>query len=169
MNEVTVYSEKEHLIQHMEREFATTIKVLRSYPDEKLDLKPAEKSRTARDLVWTFVLDQGITEKIISGNMDLSGETPQPVGNLDQMINTCIKMFNENLSKIKDMTDSDLNSTIKWFVGPGQMVDMRKIDVLEIFLFDMIHHRGQFSVYLRIAGGKVPSIYGPTADEEWFK
>jgi|SRR5882672_5842572 len=32
---------------------------------------------------------------------------------------------------------------------------------------DMIHHRGQFTVYSRIAGGKVPSIYGPSADEPW--
>jgi uncharacterized damage-inducible protein DinB len=32
-------------------------------------------------------------------------------------------------------------------------------------LFDHIHHRGQFSVYLRLAGARVPSIYGPTADE----
>ena len=31
---------------------------------------------------------------------------------------------------------------------------------------DQIHHRGQFSIYLRMAGGKVPSIYGPSADAE---
>ena len=30
-----------------------------------------------------------------------------------------------------------------------------------------VHHRGQFSVYLRMADGKVPSIYGPSADEPW--
>jgi uncharacterized damage-inducible protein DinB len=34
-------------------------------------------------------------------------------------------------------------------------------------VLDIVHHRGQFSVYLRMAGGKVPSIYGPTADEPW--
>jgi uncharacterized damage-inducible protein DinB len=34
-------------------------------------------------------------------------------------------------------------------------------------LMDSIHHRGQMSVYLRCAGGKVPSIYGPSADEPW--
>ena len=35
-------------------------------------------------------------------------------------------------------------------------------------LHDQIHHRGQFSIDLRMADGKVPSIYGPTADEPWF-
>ena len=34
-----------------------------------------------------------------------------------------------------------------------------------IGLFDAIHHRGQLSVYLRPMGGKVPSIYGPSADD----
>jgi uncharacterized damage-inducible protein DinB len=35
-------------------------------------------------------------------------------------------------------------------------------------LCDQIHHRGQFSVYLRMADGKVPSIYGPSLDEPWM-
>jgi len=35
-------------------------------------------------------------------------------------------------------------------------------------LDDQIHHRGQLSVYVRMAGGKVPSIYGPSADEPWY-
>jgi uncharacterized damage-inducible protein DinB len=35
-------------------------------------------------------------------------------------------------------------------------------------LHDQIHHRGQLSVYVRMAGGKVPSIYGPSHDEPWM-
>ena len=34
-------------------------------------------------------------------------------------------------------------------------------------LLDHVHHRGQFTIYSRIAGGKVPQIYGPSADEPW--
>ena len=41
------------------------------------------------------------------------------------------------------------------------------IDVLWFMLTDSIHHRGQLSVYVRMAGGRVPSIYGPSADEPW--
>ena len=41
-------------------------------------------------------------------------------------------------------------------------------DMLFGFLFDAIHHRGQLSVYLRLVGGKVPSIYGPSGDENPF-
>jgi uncharacterized damage-inducible protein DinB len=35
-------------------------------------------------------------------------------------------------------------------------------------LYDTIHHRGQLSVYMRLAGARVPSIYGPSGDEPWF-
>jgi uncharacterized damage-inducible protein DinB len=52
-------------------------------------------------------------------------------------------------------------------VGPKKMGDMRRIDVLWSSLMDQVHHRGQLSVYLRLVGAKVPSIYGPTADEPW--
>lgn len=38
-------------------------------------------------------------------------------------------------------------------------------DMLFGFLFDAIHHRGQLSTYLRPMGAKVPSIYGPSADD----
>jgi len=38
-------------------------------------------------------------------------------------------------------------------------------DMLFGFLFDAIHHRGQLSSYLRLMGAKVPSIYGPSADD----
>jgi uncharacterized damage-inducible protein DinB len=33
------------------------------------------------------------------------------------------------------------------------------------FLFDLIHHRGQLTTYLRPMGGKVPGVYGPSADD----
>jgi uncharacterized damage-inducible protein DinB len=66
------------------------------------------------------------------------------------------------------MSEADYNSMIKFPVGPKQMGDFRKADVLWMMMMDAIHHRGQFSVYVRMAGGKVPSIYGPSADEPWM-
>jgi uncharacterized damage-inducible protein DinB len=45
------------------------------------------------------------------------------------------------------------------------MAPMRRGDVLWTMLMDSVRHSGQFSVYLRTVGGKLPSIYGPSADE----
>ncbi|HEU0053964.1 MAG TPA: DinB family protein, partial [Longimicrobium sp.] len=63
--------------------------------------------------------------------------------------------------------DADLAGSVQFFVGPGKLGDVAKTQFMWFLLHDQIHHRGQFSIYLRIAGGKVPSIYGPTADEPW--
>jgi uncharacterized damage-inducible protein DinB len=48
------------------------------------------------------------------------------------------------------------------------MGEVRKGQVFWIMLMDAVHHRGQFSVYLRMVGAKVPSIYGPSLDEPWM-
>jgi uncharacterized damage-inducible protein DinB len=57
---------------------------------------------------------------------------------------------------------------VKFMVAPKTMGDLRCADVLWMLMMDSIHHRGQFSIYLRMADGKVPSIYGPSADEPWM-
>jgi uncharacterized damage-inducible protein DinB len=69
--------------------------------------------------------------------------------------------------RVRKVDDAQLNTTVKFVTGPKQMSDLRRMDVLWFLLNDTIHHRGQFSVYLRMAGGKVPAIYGPSADEKW--
>jgi DinB family len=46
--------------------------------------------------------------------------------------------------------------------------DVPRIQLVWFLVHDQIHHRGQFSIYLRMADAKVPSIYGPTADEPWM-
>ena len=47
-------------------------------------------------------------------------------------------------------------------------VDVPRIDFVSFLVNDEIHHRGQLSIYLRMADGKVPSIYGPSGDEPWM-
>jgi uncharacterized damage-inducible protein DinB len=69
---------------------------------------------------------------------------------------------------VNKMSDDQLRETIKFFTAPKTLGDVPKIQFLWMTLHDHIHHRGQFSIYLRMADGKLPSIYGPTADEPWF-
>ena len=69
---------------------------------------------------------------------------------------------------IRNATEEELRETVTFFVGPKQMGQYVRLDWCWFLLHDEIHHRGQFSVYLRMADGKVPSIYGPSADEPWM-
>jgi uncharacterized damage-inducible protein DinB len=165
--ETVVISEKDQFLQAFEREFQTTKKVLKAFPNNKLDLKPAEKSRTARELAWTFVMELGVIEMGLNGKVNFNGQRPPAPKTIDEILTTYDKTWDQVKAKIQNLSDEELNTTVTFPAGPGKKADIRKYDVLWTTLMDMIHHRGQFSIYIRIAGGKLPSIYGPTADEPW--
>jgi uncharacterized damage-inducible protein DinB len=88
-------------------------------------------------------------------------DSPQSIPDgLHDMLEMLNQIHNEVQEMIAQAGDEQLNKIIDFY---GHQ--LRAIDALMAELHDQIHHRGQFSVYLRLAGAKVPSIYGPTADE----
>ncbi len=161
-------SEKDEFVKVWEREFPTTLKVLRAYPAAKADFKPHERSRTAKELAWTFVQEEAMIEHVLKGSVDFSVPMPPPPQTFPEVLSAYEKSHREMVGKVKAAPDADLKKTIKFPVAPKQMGDVPRMAVLWMMLMDGIHHRGQFSVYLRMAGGKVPSIYGPSADEPWM-
>jgi uncharacterized damage-inducible protein DinB len=161
-------TEKDMFLQTFQRECATTLKLLKAYPAAKQDLRPAEKSRSAKELAWVFTLEQGMSAAALSGSVDFSKPMPPPPAGFNDTITAFENASKDTLSKVSKASDETLQRPIKWPVGPGKMQDFRCLDVLWFALMDQVHHRGQLSVYLRLAGAKVPSIYGPTADETWM-
>ena len=158
---------RKHLADTWERETETTLRVLRAYPADQLDLKPSEKSTTARNLAWLFNNEMRLAEQAIAGALDFSVfQAPAP-DSLDEIIRQYEQNRRTMLDAIRNASDEQLAGTTKFYVAPKTMGDVPNVDFLWFLLHDMIHHRGQFSVYLRIAGGRLPSIYGPTADEPW--
>jgi uncharacterized damage-inducible protein DinB len=166
----TMSPEKEQLLQTYDREHATTMRVLRAYPKDKLDLKPHEMCKSARDLGWLFVGERHLGTFAFKGGFS-SGSMPGKMPPAPESWDELLKAFEESqanwMKMIRETSDAELNETVKFFSGPKMMGDVRRLDFLWFMLMDEIHHRGQFSIYLRMAGGKVPSIYGPTADEPW--
>lgn len=161
-------TEKDQFIQNWEREFNTTLKILKSYPTAKDTLQPHGKCPTARDLAWRMVSEERVfVNGALTGNFDfMSG--PKTPASLAEITAQYERGHRENVEKIKKMSDADFNRMVKFMVAPKTMGDVRSADTLWMMMMDTIHHRGQFSVYLRMADGKVPSIYGPTADEPWM-
>jgi len=161
-------SEKQKFQQAWDNEAALTLKLLKAYPQDKTDLKPHPSCRSAKDLAWTFVFEG------VGGAQAVQGEMKFPPPNMPSMPTTWQGMIGEVEKalktigdKVKKVDDAQLNTTVKFKTGPKKVSDLRRLDVLWFLLNDMIHHRGQFSVYLRMAGAKVPSIYGPSKDEPW--
>lgn len=161
-------TEKEILIQTWDKEFQTTLRVFKAYPEDKLDLRPAEKLRTARELAWVLCADELLIKGAIAGNIDFSRRGPAAPATMKEIISSYENIHKENMKQIQTLTPEQLKRTIKFPVAPKKMGDVPAMDLFWITVFDSVHHRGQFSVYLRMAGGKLPSIYGPTADEPWM-
>ena len=151
---------KEQILNFRALEFATTMKVLRAYPEDKLAMKPAEKSRAAGELVGTFIREEYVCRGAMRGDLGLSDQPQNLPDSLQEMLNMFDKIHTEVQEMVTQASDHELNRVIDFY---GYKI--RAIDALMAELHDQIHHRGQFSVYLRLAGARVPSIYGPTADE----
>lgn len=161
-------SPKQQFIDAYRREHATTCRVLRAFPPEHSELRPHPLLRNARELAWVFVGEQGMCEVALSTGFDWS--KPHAAPHAPASLAEVITMFEEGrdlLTAAVECKDDALSGVVKFPTAPRTIGEMRLAEFLWMTLSDQIHHRGQFSVYLRMAGGKVPSIYGPTADEPW--
>jgi hypothetical protein len=160
-------SEKQAFLDAWGRESATTLKVLRAFPEGKTDLKPHASCRSAKELAWTFVFEGIGGSQGVFGELKWPPPLPQMPDTWHGMVGEVDRAFKIMADEVKKAGEPQLDTTIKFPTGPGKVGDLRRLDFLWFLLNDMIHHRGQFSVYLRMAGGKVPAIYGPSADEKW--
>ncbi len=162
---------KEQFLDAYEREHATTMKVLRAYPADRLDLQPHEKCKSARDLAWVFVLERGLGSMVWNDAFAKAPppeEMPSPPESWDELLGALEKAHADFAELVRSTPDEELEAPVKFFVGPHTMGDVPRLAFAWFILSDQIHHRGQFSVYLRMADGKVPSIYGPSLDEPWM-
>ncbi|MCM3881010.1 MAG: DinB family protein [Vicinamibacterales bacterium] len=149
------------------RERATTLKVLKAFPADKSSFKPHDRSSSALQLAWTFVIENNIAMGALHGPLDLSAGFPPVQGTYSDILHAYEASGRDLLAALEKTPDSRLSETVNFFTGPKQMGAVPVGDLLWVMLMDSIHHRGQLSVYIRLAGGKVPSIYGPSADEPW--
>ena len=164
-------SARDAFLREYEREHERTMRVLRAYPADKGDYRPAPNCRTAREIAWTFVLERGLGTRVFHNEYASgvpSGRTPPPPPeNWNDLIAALDKAHHDFGALIKGMSDEQLAQPVKFMVGPKQLGDWKRLDFAWFLLHDEIHHRGQLSIYLKAAGGKVPSIYGPSGDERW--
>jgi uncharacterized damage-inducible protein DinB len=168
----TAHTSKTRFLDAYHKEHATTMRVLRAYPPSKLDLRPHPKGKSARELAAVFSSNVGLALKALTTGFDWSKPPARPQSAPAESLDAIVAQLERDHAKFVEIVekapDHQLNGTVQFFVAPKQLGDVPMLDFLWMTLFDQVHHRGQFSVYLRMADGKVPSIYGPTADEPWI-
>jgi len=160
---------KQQFLDAYEREHALTMKLLRAFPGAKADMKPHARLRTARDLAWIFVLERGLGTSVLKGEFGTKPRSePPPAPAWNEILPALEHTHKEFADFVRAIPDAKFDETVKFLTGPKQVGDVKRLDFLWFLLGDQIHHRGQLSVYMRLADAKVPSIYGPSADEPWF-
>ncbi len=155
------------LIQEFENEAKTTRRVLERVPTDKLGWQPHPKSMSLGRLAMHVASSPNfIAAAAIPASFAFTGDTgPTPASTAEILVahDQGVAAVKENLTKIGD---AGLNSMWSATAGDKTLMTMPKSAVIRfIVLNHTYHHRGQLSVYLRLLDVPVPSIYGPSADE----
>jgi uncharacterized damage-inducible protein DinB len=157
-------STREYFIQRWESEQAAFAKVLRAIPEGQLRYKPHERCTAAGALAWQLVEEQKQLSEMLDTGQVKFAVTPHPEAAAD-IAAEWDKATNELRGKLKSADDAKWSGTAKLVMGEGAEWADSMENMFWGYLFDMVHHRGQLSAYLRPMGGKVPAIYGPSADD----
>jgi uncharacterized damage-inducible protein DinB len=158
------------LLMEIEQEAQTTKRVLDRIPEGKLAWRPHPKSYSLGQLALHIASVPGrVAAAVVPDHMEVPNFS-QPEPNSRQEV---LDAFAQNLASAKEtlenMDDARLTST--WSLtrnGETLMAVPRIGFVRSILMNHLYHHRGQLSVYLRMLEVPVPSIYGPSADENPF-
>ena len=150
------------------RENATTRRVLQCVPPERGEFRPTNNLPTARELAFIFSKGQGGIAAALNGQWEWPGEMPPT----PESWSGVLAAFDATSAMVRDALaaapDSRLDDKVPFFVAPKQTENIPVAELIWFMLLDSVHHRGQLSVYLRAMNAKVPSIYGPSADEPWM-
>jgi uncharacterized damage-inducible protein DinB len=159
------------LLQELEHEAQTTRRVLERVPNDKLGWKPHPKSMTLGQLAFHIAtVPGGVAELAASADSVQVPQFSQPTANSTAEL---LSALDESIAKAKQllggMDDEKITATWRMMRGDQEVFALPRIALLRsIMLNHWYHHRGQLSVYLRELDVPIPSIYGPSADENPF-
>jgi uncharacterized damage-inducible protein DinB len=158
------------LIQELEQETQTTRRVLERVPGDRLAWKPHDKSMSLGQLALHIATVPGAIAEISRISPFPMPEFVQPsASSAAELVPALEQSVTKAKTILREMNDADLSKM--WRVVDGER-EVMAIPIGALFRTIMLnhwyHHRGQLSVYLRQVGVPVPSIYGPSADENPF-
>ncbi len=155
--------EKGLFLKFWEKEGAATRQVISRIP-EGSDYRPDPKSRPAREIAWLIVREEILlTDGLEKGALEWV-EVPAPA-TIKEILATYDRHHDNLTKRLRAVDTKGWERKVPFtFQGQEVMSDTGYANAWG-FLFDIIHHRGQLSTYLRPMGSTVPQIYGPSADE----
>ena len=138
-------------------------KVLKALPEDKGDWRPHPRSRSAAEIAALLAGEPAAMLALVKRGT-LEWQDP-PVATLAASSAQLDRSYKAVAAALKKVTDAGWRKKTTFTMGGKVVWEGPLSEMLWGFLFDAIHHRGQLSTYIRPMGGKVPAIYGPSADD----
>jgi uncharacterized damage-inducible protein DinB len=147
-------------------ETAATQRVLAAIPEKNIDWRPHAKSRSAVELT-AFVAGHAAVLAMLMETGEIRAAATKTPASIKEAAGIWTAMLPQVETLLKGIDEKTWEQKMTSLYGPdGKVWQSAPMGgMIWATLFDLIHHRGQLSTYIRPMGGKVPSIYGPSADD----
>ena len=159
------------ILNEIDFELPTTLRVLERVPQEHLQWTPHAKSMSLGKLAWHIAgLPARIQVMLREGDFDVTTARPAEVPDQPGAIPAALRRNMDDLrAYIATLSDEALKERFTMRAGPKVLQQIPKIGVIRTILMNhTYHHRGQLAVYLRLLDVPVPAIYGNSADDNPF-
>lgn len=157
--------------RELENEAKTTRKMLSVVPNDKYDWKPHPKSMSIRQLASHIAeLPSWLGMVLNTSELDFAANPYEavPIENTAALL----EMFEKNLEEARTQLASAKEETLadEWTLRNGEQIYSTepKADVIRMSFSQIIHHRAQLGVFLRLLDVPIPGSYGPSADDMSF-
>jgi len=161
----------QNFLKELEREAITTRKMLSRVPNDKYSWKPHERSMTMQNLTTHIAeLPTWIPLVLNTTELDFAANPydPKHIDNTIDLVALFEQSLEEGRAALQNGKDGQLNDM--WTLRNGEQIFSTepKADVIRMVCSQIIHHRAQLGVYLRLLDVPIPGSYGPSADEMGF-
>ena len=165
---------REWFLAELESEAAKTRRVLAELPEGKREWKPHDRSMAfgyLTDLVANILSWVGLA--VTLDELDVAPKSgpsyrPMPLQTSAEAIAALDKAVAQAREALQKTDDAHLATSWRLLAGGKVVMEQRRHEVIRDTFLHSSHHRGQMTVYLRLLGARVPSVYGPSADDQRF-
>ncbi len=156
-------------LRELESEARATRECLEQVPFDEPDWKPHEKSMPLNYLAAMIAeMPKWITYIIEEGNIDFGTFEHAKIETTEHLV----AAFDQNMENVRksfeNFSDDALGETFTLKNQGTLLFSSPKGETISQSINHLVHHRGQLTVYLKLLGKKIPSIYGPSADNAVF-
>ena len=150
--------EKALFTKFWNQEARTTRNVLARIPEQSV-YRPDPRSRTAQEIAWQIVCEEKMLIEALEKGVAEWAPPPLPA-TMAEVLASYDAQSADMPKRWAALPDERWTGSMDFFGSPRPAAPMAWS-----FLFDIVHHRGQITTYLRPMGSTVPQVYGPSADE----